>query len=596
MFVVATAGHVDHGKSTLVRALTGEEPDRWDEERRRGLTIDLGFASAALPDGQVVAFVDVPGHQRFVPNMLAGIGSVPAVMFVVAADDGWMPQSQEHLDALVAAGVRDGILVVSRTDLIGPEMALDEARTALARTPLADMPAVAVSARTGDGVDELRSALMRLGTSLPTPDPRADVRLWVDRSFTIGGAGTVVTGTLGAGTVRVGDGLTVGASGRTVTVRGVQSLGRDVQRMSAMARVALNLRGVPADEVTRGAALLTPGRWRGAAQVDVRVAAAVEGFPEQMVAHCGSAATAVHVRPLWGSAHSQGVVCWARLTLAEQLPLRVGDRLILRDPGAHRIPAGVVVLDPAPPELRRRGDGRRRADVLADVPDMPSLASELSRRGYAHADDLRAWGVRDVPDSAENGGWLLDGEAASCYAARLAEFVRDDARRNPLARGVPEEAARKQLGLPDARLLPVVLERPEARALAVADGRIRPAGAGSALPAAVEGAADRLQERLRADPFAAPPAAELSELGLGKRELAACARAGMFTEIGPGVWLGADAVEEAVEALRDLPQPFTPSEARTRLGSSRRVVMPLLELLARRGLTRRDGDDGHVIV
>src|SRR5699024_5084121 len=170
MFVVATAGHVDHGKSTLVRALTGTEPDRWEEERRRGLTIDLGYASTTLDDGRTVAFVDVPGHRRFMPNMLAGIGPVPAVLFVVAADDGWMPQSAEHLDALVALGVRHGVLVVTRSDLLDPELALAEARAAMAGTPLADIPAVCVSAVTGAGLDELRAELTRLGAALPEPD------------------------------------------------------------------------------------------------------------------------------------------------------------------------------------------------------------------------------------------------------------------------------------------------------------------------------------------------------------------------------------------------------------------------------------------
>src|SRR5689334_8005713 len=207
MHVVATAGHVDHGKSTLVRALTGMEPDRWAEERRRGMTIDLGFAWTTLDSGVEVAFVDVPGHERFVTTMLAGLGPVPAVLLAVAADEGWMPQSAEHVDALTALGVRHGLLVVTRSDLMEPELARDEARAHLAGTPLADIPAVCVSARTGQGMDALRAALDGLAAALPVPDPRADVRLWVDRGFTIRGAGTVVTGTLAAGRIRVDDEL-----------------------------------------------------------------------------------------------------------------------------------------------------------------------------------------------------------------------------------------------------------------------------------------------------------------------------------------------------------------------------------------------------
>lgn len=585
MFVVATAGHVDHGKSTLVRALTGEEPDRWDEERRRGLTIDLGYASTTLDDGRTVAFVDVPGHRRFVPNMLAGVGPVPAVMFVVAADDGWMPQSAEHLDALAALRVRHGILVITRGDLLEPELALAEAREALAGTPLADIPAVCVSAVTGEGMDRLRAELAELGSLLPRPDPDADVRLWVDRSFTIDGAGTVVTGTLPAGTIRVGDSLELGPSGQRVTVRGLQSLGHTRDEVTAVARVAVNLRGVAADDVPRGSTLVAPGRWRAVDTVDVRVDGRTDALPEQIMVHLGSAAVAARVRPL-DERH-------ARLAISAPLPMRIGDRLILREPGADRIPSGAVVLDPAPPELRRRGAARRRADELAQAPESPELEPELRRRGVAHVDDLRAWGVSGPPVGEAYRGWLIDPEWAAALAGRLVEAVRVHDRDDPLDPGLPTEAARRALDLPDAALLEAVLAQPAAASLRTEGGRVT-AGA-AALPEKVRSAAEQVTERLRAAPFDAPTADELAELGLGPRELAACERAGLLTALGPGVWLGPDVYDEAVRRLRQLPQPFTPSAARTHLGSSRRVVMPLLEALAARGLTRREGDDGHVV-
>lgn len=586
MFVVATAGHVDHGKSTLVRALTGEEPDRWDEERRRGLTIDLGYASTILDDGRTVAFVDVPGHRRFVPNMLAGIGPVPAVMFVVAADDGWMPQSAEHLDALIALRVEHGILVITRSDLLEPELALTEAREAMAGTALADMPAVCVSAVTGVGMDQLRAELVRLGTALPEPDRDADVRLWVDRSFTIGGAGTVVTGTLSAGTIRVGDALELGPGGQEVTVRGLQSLGQRRDEVAAVARVAVNLRAVAADEIPRGSTLVTPRRWRPVGTLDVRVDGRTDTLPEQAMVHIGSAAAAARVRPL-DERH-------ARLVLAERLPLRVGDRLILREPGADRIPAGAVVLDPAPPALRRRGAARRRAEELTEAPESPDPASELRRRGVAHVDDLRAWGV-PVPSADEaHRGWLVDPDLVAVLADRLVGAVRRHDRADPLDPGLPTEAARRALDLPDAALLTVVLDHPAADSLRTEGGRVI-AGDGPGLPAAVRAAAESLNERFRDRPFDAPTADELTGLGLGPRELAACERAGLLTGVGPGVWLGPEVVDEAARRLRELAQPFTPSTARNHLGTSRRVVMPLLEGLAQRGLSRREGDDGHVV-
>jgi selenocysteine-specific elongation factor len=228
MQVIATAGHVDHGKSALVRALTGMEPDRWAEERRRGLTIDLGFAWMSLPGGERLAFVDVPGHERFVPNMLAGVGPVPAVLFVVAADGGWMPQSAEHLAAIDAVGIRHGLLAVTRSDLADPGPATRQALAKIAATSLGPVEAVAVSSVTGAGLPELRAALARLAAALPVADAAAPVRLWVDRSFSIRGSGTVITGTLPAGTVRTGQELLLTPSMRPARIRGIESLNEPV--------------------------------------------------------------------------------------------------------------------------------------------------------------------------------------------------------------------------------------------------------------------------------------------------------------------------------------------------------------------------------
>ncbi|MDN5718200.1 MAG: GTP-binding protein, partial [Janibacter sp.] len=271
--VLATAGHVDHGKSTLVRALTGRDPDRLREERERGLTIQLGYAWTTLPSGAEVAFVDVPGHQRFVGTMLSGLGPAPAVVFVVAADQGWQAQSREHLAAVQALGITDGLLVLTRCDLTDEprrDQVLAEATRRLAEAGL-DVPAVAVSAVRGDGLDALRGALDDLAARLPEPDPVAPVRLWGDRSFTVSGAGTVVTGTLGAGTIRVGDRLTLLDHGRAreVIVRGLHSQDSARDEVGPVSRVAVNLRRVESDEVGRSLVLLTPGAFELAATIDV---------------------------------------------------------------------------------------------------------------------------------------------------------------------------------------------------------------------------------------------------------------------------------------------------------------------------------------
>ena len=297
MQVIATAGHVDHGKSALVRALTGMEPDRWAEERRRGLTIDLGFAWTTLPDGQRLAFVDVPGHERFVPNMLAGVGPVPAVLVVVAADGGWMPQSAEHLAAIDAVGIRHGLLVVTRCDLADPGPATRQAADQIAATSLGRVEAVAVSAVTGAGLPELRAALVRLVASLPVPDPAAPVRLWVDRSFSIRGSGTVVTGTLPAGTIRSGQELLLTPSMRPAKIRGIESLNEPAASVSGVARVALNLRGIPADVPARGMALVDAGRWTMTKLADVRLAVPPGlRLPPDITVHIGSARMLARLR------------------------------------------------------------------------------------------------------------------------------------------------------------------------------------------------------------------------------------------------------------------------------------------------------------
>lgn len=583
MHVVATAGHVDHGKSTLVRALTGMEPDRWAEERRRGMTIGLGFCWAEFDGVGDVAFVDVPGHERFVPTMLAGVGTVPAVLLVVAADEGWKPQSSEHLDALDALGVRHGLLVVTRRDLADPEPALAEAAAQLGRTTLGDVPRLAVSATTGEGVDELRTAISRLVGGLPDPDGDAPVRLWVDRAFTIRGAGTVVTGTLPAGTIRRGDRLTVAGLDREVVVRGVQSLGRSVDQVGGVARVALNLRGVEPPQVPRGCALVTPGRWTTTGVLDVRLAAGrSDDLPRQIIVHAGSAAVAAHVRPLGPDT--------VRLTLVEPVPLHLGDRLLLRDPGARQV-TGVQVLDPDPPALQRRGSGRRRAEVLATVAGAPDGAAELARRGVVDAGAFAALGVV-APVDPLVGDWLVDPALVAALSSRLASAVEDYARAHPLDAGLPMERARQLLDLPDRRLVLALAERPDS-GVTVKDGRLtRP---GASVPPDLLRAVTPLLDRLSADPFAAPDAETLAELRLGPPELAAAARAGLVLRLTDVVVVAPDAAERAVALLSPLPQPFTLSEARKTLGTSRRIAVPLLERMQRDGLTRRVGD-GHEVI
>ena len=558
MFVIATAGHVDHGKSTLVHRLTGMWPDRLAEEQRRGLTIDLGFAWTEI-DGRELAFVDVPGHERFVANMLAGVGPVPAVMFVVAATEGWMPQSEEHLAALQALGVQHALVVISKADLADPQPAIDQVRERFAGAPVV----------LGTDLDRVRAGLVALVDRLPEPNRDSDIRLWVDRSFTVRGAGTVVTGTLAAGTIRVGDELE--HAGRRVTVRGLQSLGRDETEVGALARVAVNLRGVDRQHIGRGDTVRTPGAWLDTAEIDVALRCAGE-LHRNLVLHVGSAAVPVYVRPL-GTA--------ARLRLARPLALRIGDIGLLRDPGEHRIAAGVEVLDVCPPPLRRRGAARARADELATGRARPPVC--------ARANELRAMGF--AMTGLPVGEWIVDQQWWAERRQQMMTAVQRWATEHDIAAGMPLETLRQQVGLPAVELVAKLLE---GTGLQVADGLVRQPGA--ALPPRVDKAVRTVEEWLAADPFRAPEADELAELKLGTREVAAAVRAGRLTRIADGVVLGPDVFDRAAAVLKTLPQPFTVSDARRALGTTRRVAVPLLEQLDARRITRRGDDSTRTVV
>jgi selenocysteine-specific elongation factor len=570
MHVIATAGHVDHGKSALVRALTGMEPDRWAEERRRGMTIDLGYAWTALPSGTQLAFVDVPGHERFIGNMLAGVGPAPALLFVVAADEGWRAQSAEHLAAADALRLRHGLLVVTRIDLADPAAASDEARRRIARTSLGQVDAIPVSAVTGAGLAELGAALDRLVARLPPPDTVAPLRLWIDRAFTMRGSGTVVTGTLGAGTVMVGDRLEI--SGRPVQVRALQCLGQQRERVAAVARVALNLRGVAATEVGRGDVLVEPGAWHWTSAVDVRVDTQSARLANPLM-HVGTAVLPVRLRH-FDAEH-------VRVMLPRPLPLQAGDRAILRDPGQPNV-SGLLLLDADPPTLTRRGAAAARAAELATATGRPDARAEVARRGAVRRQHLEALGVAldELGDARAVAGWLVAAGAWQGWLAALPAAVDEWHATSPLDAGVPLEALRRRVGVPDRDLLKALIAE---AGLTVRDGRVVRPGQDVSFGPGV----DTLCSRLEAAPFAAPERYELDALGLGRRELAAAERAGRVLRLNDEVVLLPSAPEDAVRVLRALSQPFTTSQARQALGTTRRVAIPLLEYLDAHGLTDR---------
>lgn len=603
MHVVATAGHVDHGKSALVRALTDMDPDRWAEEKRRGLTIDLGFVWTTLPSGTDLAFVDVPGHEKFLGNMLAGVGPAPVVIFVVAADEGWQEQSTDHRDAVRALDIRHGLIALTRADRADATRRAEvtaQVRHELAGTALADAPLVEVSAHTGEGIAQMRQVLDEVLAQVPAPDPQARVRVWIDRAFSVKGAGTVVTGTLSAGTLRVGDKLELASPDdtRAVEVRGLHSENMAHQVLEPTSRVAVNLRGISADAIHRGHSLLSLGAWELVEQIDVRRTFGQDFYelPQNIVVHIGTAGLEAHVRPLSAD--------YARLSLAHPLPLQLLDRFVVRSPGGRHVSAGVQVIDVYPPELNRRGAARRRAEELELLVDAsPSATSTpaaspspftdptayVQRVGYVPVGKLQRAGFAVGDPAAPPQGiiafrqWWIAAREITRWKNQLLVALGKHAQDNPLAAGMPRKAAMDALDLQEDALLGIAVAAAKVEQV---DGVLRLPGHKVDLGAA-EASVAKLEAWLADDPFAAPEADELQELRLGAKQLAAAENAGRLLRLGQGIVVLPGAPQEAKKRIAQLEQPFTLSAARKALSTTRRVAIPLLEYLDEQGITRR---------
>ena len=561
MRLVATAGHVDHGKSTLVRALTGTDPDRWEEEKRRGMTIDLGFARMALPGGEEIEFIDVPGHVRFVRNMIAGVGSVELCLFVVAANEGWKPQSEEHLRILELVGVRKGVVALTKASTVDEERfaTAKEAVTARLRdTFLADAPVVACDAVAGTGLDALTQSL----DALPHRARAAIAgrpRLWVDRSFSIRGSGTVVTGTLTGAPLAVDDTVDLLPRKLRVRVRGLQSHGRHLKRAEPGRRTALNLVGVGHDEVGRGDALVWADQWAPTAVFDasLQVLGAVTAAVTRRgayLAYIGSGEHAVRVRLLGATELAPGETGLARLHLPVALPLLPGDRYVIRESGRGETIGGGEVLDVAP--------------VLPAAQAAPDRSVErvVRERGWVDVDDLeRLTGVRREPTV---GRWVVAPEALDSARAKVrsaavsgAPFISLDEHHRELALTMDDVAVR--------------------------DGTVTSAAAASETVSAED---HPFLRALAAKPFAPPSPAEA---GCPATEVRALIRSGALVE-RDGIYFATVAVAEAAARVAALlatsPGGVSASAVREALGTSRKYAIPLLEHLDATGVTRRRGD------
>jgi selenocysteine-specific elongation factor len=552
---VGTAGHIDHGKSWLVRALTGKDTDRLPEERARGISIDLGYAPLDLPDGRRLSLVDVPGHERFVRTMIAGATGIDLFLLVIDAAEGARPQTHEHLAVLRLLGVARGVVAVTKADSVDAEtleLALEEARELV---PGADV--VAVSAKTGAGLDELRAALARV----PVAERDADraTRLYVDRVFTLRGVGTVVTGTLWSGTAGAGDLLRVEPAGRIVRVRSVQVHDTPVARAAAGQRVALNLPTLERRDLARGDVLVEPGHYPVSYRLDVRLEE-LEPVPAAVTAHVGTkAAPARIVR--------DGP--YAQLRLAAPVVAARGDRVVLR---TDTTVGGGLVLDPAPP---RRIEPERLAVLESDDAETivrslvhrPMTGTELQARGLLAPGELARGlvAVEAAGDYYFSRAWLE--ELRESVRARLAERART----RPL-----------DPGLPLAELLPA---RPWASAVANLL-EVERRGAKAYLP----GTSAQLGDRAQAASALQAELASDHAVRVDDRALAAFLEEhGKLVRVGDGFAISADLYERGREAVRTL-DPITLAGFRDALGISRRTAQLLLERFDADGLTRRVGD------
>lgn len=597
MRVLATAGHVDHGKSTLVRALTGTDPDRWEEEKRRGLTIDLGFAWFEIDDGTEVGVVDVPGHERFITNMLAGVGTVPAVIFVVDAGEGWKPQSEEHLQILDLLEVRHAVVALTKSDTVEPDVCASRAEQIHARlegSTLEHAPIVPVSARTGSGMEALRRALGVMLEALATPPP-LPLRLFIDRVFTIEGSGTVVTGTLGEGSLEEGMSVTLMPEGHRARIRSVQSHRAARDRLDPVARAAINLAGVSPDLVRRGSVLCGQDGSRTTREfvVVLRGVRGVDGVLARAgyTVHLGTSQTPASLRlfdlrsgaPLDRLAPGERALGRIRCRdVIAALPL---DRVILRDTGARRVVSGGVVVETAPgvdldaPELAARATARSRHDIAASI---------LATEGVVEERWLRARsGIEGSPAGAESlGPWVCSREGAEGVRARVLGAVDAAHASDPLGAGLGLDALRRQLALDD-RLLDAALASLGAE-IERAGTLVRRRGFARRLTPAQEERASRAIAVIE-EALLRPPAP--ATLGLEAGMAQTLVEQGRLISIdgllfGPRAF--ADARARVMAALEDGPK--TTSELRGVLGTSRKFAIPLLEHLDRLGATRFDGE------
>lgn len=615
MYVIGTAGHVDHGKSTLVQALTGIDPDRLREEKERGLTIDLGFAWLTLPGGEEVSIVDVPGHERFIKNMLAGVGGIDLALLVIAADEGVMPQTREHLAIIDLLGITHGVVAVTKADLVEPdllELATIDAEDVLKGTGIEGSPIVGCSAVTRQGLDELTATIERILKETPEKRDVGRPRLPIDRAFTMTGFGTVVTGTLTDGSLEVGQEVEIVPGGLRSRVRGLQTHGRKVETALPGRRTAVNLGGLSVDQLRRGMLVTTTGAMKPAKAFDVRLRAVrYVGRPVRhnltLTFHTGSAEVAGRILLLDADEVKPGEEAWAQIRLEEPVAAAKGDHFIIRDTNdtlgggrivdmnvrRHRrfhaptIEALETLAEGTPEEALMIAAARLEPAELRDVLASAQLDPEVGRQAIEGL--LKDGALLSLDGSTNDSALLYTATGFSSLTTRLKDTLADYHKQSPLRPGMPREELRSRLGIQSKvfdQAVAVWVQRNDAKesgaAIALPDH--------SPTPDDAQIAASRAYvEALKRDRFAPAPDAALSDDLLAYLE-----RTGEIVRVGDGIAFSADAYGEMVERVSSQIREsgsITLAQVRDMFGTSRKYAQALLEHMDDKRITRRVGDE-----
>lgn len=610
--IAGTAGHIDHGKTALVRALTGIDTDRLKEEKQRGISIDLGFAHLELTQNLRLGFVDVPGHERFIKNMLAGVGGIDLVLFVVAAEESIKPQTREHFDICRLLGIPKGIVVLTKADLVDAdilELVRLEVDEFVKGSFLEGAPVVGVSSTTGAGIPELREEIRKIAESVHEKDVSQYFRLPIDRAFSMRGFGTVVTGTLISGAVRLEEEVELFPGRQRLRVRGVQVHGSAVQRATAGQRTALNVAGIETADLQRGMMLAEAGRFQGTRQVDCTFDLLPSAKPLKHRApvhfHAGTAEIEAEARLLDRTEAVQpGSRAYVRFLLREPAQLLPGDRFIVRMFSPVVTIGGGTVLDIAPP---RRGPLDRLSLLeRAALPERIALLVRESRYGMSLADILARTGVleADIRKAAESAQlivlpspqfWVLDAAWASAQLEKIQEILKQFHRQNPLLPGLSKEELRsKQLPGAPPFLLDALLAR--AKTVTLEGETIRLASHKIAFRQDEQEASSKMESAFQAAGLAVPSLVDVLaksgvEAARARSILQLLLRDKKLVRISDDLVFHASAIQSLRDLLaRHKGSRFAVPEFKDWTGISRKYAIPLLEFLDRERVTRREGD------